>query len=172
MGKNGRLAVPTDKAHVVNQCRDIANYGYRVAKSQTIACNKQRTVNFYALFLTQTVNSTSSAKAHNRTQIYYKGGITMKTTTINSITYTIVNPTTKKAHSIIQSMKWAKQWWDVYDRPSQTKQDIKQYWDRELTSIDCHIHGYTGNTSNFSIYAESDTAYYYITKSHNYVIFK
>ena len=78
MGENGRLAVPTDKAHVVKQCRDIANHGNRVAKSRAIACNKQRTVNFYALFLTQTVNSTSSAKAQNRTQIYCKGGICMQ----------------------------------------------------------------------------------------------
>lgn len=96
----------------------------------------------------------------------------MKTTRINDITYEVMNPNTKSASSVINSMKWAKQWWDVYNRPSQTKQEIKEYWDRELTSIDCYIHGYTGNGFNFSVYAESDTAYYYITKSHNYVIFK
>lgn len=94
----------------------------------------------------------------------------MKTTTINNVTYTVVNPTTKKAQSIINSMRWAKQWWDVYDRPSQTKESIKEYWDRELTSIDCYIHGYTGNCMTFSIYAESDIGYFYITKSYNYFI--
>lgn len=96
----------------------------------------------------------------------------MKTTIINGITYTIVNSTTKKAQSIIQSMKWAKQWWDVYVRPSATKESIREYWECELTSIDCYIHGYTGNTFNFSVYAENDTAYFYITPAYNYVIFK
>ena len=94
----------------------------------------------------------------------------MKTTTINNITYTIVNPTTKKAQSIIQSMKWAKQWWDVYNRPSQTKQEIKEYWDRELTAIDCYIWGYAGNCMTFSIYAENDDYYFCITKSYTYAV--
>lgn len=94
----------------------------------------------------------------------------MKTTTINNVNYTIVNPTTKKAQSITNSMKWAKQWWDVYNRPSQTKQHIRDYWNREFDIINANIIGYTGNTFNFSIYAENDEYYFYITSAHNYAI--
>jgi hypothetical protein len=96
----------------------------------------------------------------------------MKTTRINDITYEVMNPNTKSASSVINSMKYAKSWYDLYVRPSETKQSIRNYWYDELTAINAHIVGYTGNGFNFSIYAESDTAYYYITKSHNYVIFK
>jgi hypothetical protein len=92
------------------------------------------------------------------------------TTTINNVNYTIVNPTTKKALDIIHSMKWAKQWYEVYKNPSITKQHIRDYWSRELDTINANIVGYTGNTFNFSIYAENDEYYFCITSAHNYAV--
>lgn len=94
----------------------------------------------------------------------------MKTTTISGISYAIVNPTTKKAQSIIQSFKYAKNWYEVYKNPSVTKQHIRDYWLKEFNIINANIIGYTGNCMTFSIYAENDDYYFCITKSYNYAV--
>lgn len=94
----------------------------------------------------------------------------MKTTTINNINYTVINPNTKRASQIINSMKYSLDWYHLYDRPSVTKEHIRNYWDRELDIINAHIVGYTGNSMTFSIYAENDEYYFYITKSYNYAV--
>lgn len=90
------------------------------------------------------------------------------------IMYENINNTTKKAQGIIRMFKsrFLREWRDLYKNPSRTKEEIKDYWDKELSEVNAHIVGYVGNCSSFSIYAESEDAYYYITKAHNYRIAK
>lgn len=84
--------------------------------------------------------------------------------------FTRVRPTTKKAEEIINSMRYTKDWYDLYTNPSITKQQIRDYWQRTFNEVNAHIIGYTGNCMTFSIFAENDRAYFYITKTYNYYI--
>lgn len=90
--------------------------------------------------------------------------------------YENINNTTKRAQAIAEmfnsNRSFLRTWDDLYKRPSKTKEDIRDYWMREFNTINTHIVGYTGNSMMFNIYAESDTHYYLITKTHNYKIAK
>lgn len=97
----------------------------------------------------------------------------MKTVEISGITFEVVNIGTKQANMIfdICGHGWCKQWYDLYTRPSQEKQDIKDYWERSILELDGEIRGYTGNTFTFAIYGtipyKGHDCYFQITPNHN-----
>ena len=97
----------------------------------------------------------------------------MKTREIGGITFEVVNIGTKQADSIFYTCGhgWCKSWDSLYNRPSQEKERIKNYWESSILALDGEIRGYTGNTFTFAIYGtlpvDGHTCYFQITPLHN-----
>ena len=99
----------------------------------------------------------------------------MKTIELNGETFEVVNDYTKQAESIKRTAyRWCDRWEDVYSRPSRTKEEIKEYWEKFINEVDGIIHGYTGNSFTFCIYGEvtyyGDRCIVQITPTHNRII--
>ena len=95
-----------------------------------------------------------------------------KTMNINGIDFEIISSSTKKGMDIIRTFNsvWLKNWYDLYKSPSREKVEIMQQWEKFFDEISADFSKYAGNTSTFSIYNKSNDGYFYITKSHNYIV--
>lgn len=98
--------------------------------------------------------------------MYYDDRIMM----IGDRAFERVKLNTKRADSIINTV--GKSWSDLYVRPSDTKESIRNDWLKFFADIGIYDVTYMGNSMTFSIYAKDkcEGAYFLITKSHNYVI--
>lgn len=100
-----------------------------------------------------------------------------KTIDINGVTFEVVKASTK----IGQNITWycvhsyrLDTFWNLYNRPSDTKVRIYEEWERWFLSYG-YIHGCTGNFNFFTIYGEVTTpdnerCYVQITPSHNRIV--
>lgn len=61
--------------------------------------------------------------------------------------------------------------WDVYDRPSRTKENIWRGWVEWANRNGFDLKITSANTSTFTIEAWDDAYYMRITKDHNYIMY-
>lgn len=96
----------------------------------------------------------------------------MKTIEINGETFEVLKLSTKRGKDIMRMCHsyWLKDWDDLYKNPSYEKRRARNYWDNFFSELNAVVRGYRGNYHNFSIYAQTDDKYFYITSANNYVI--
>lgn len=82
-----------------------------------------------------------------------------------------------KARAIINGYKNGKEWYELYKKPSTTKENIRRHWAEFFG--DFVNKKYRGNCNTFSIFVQClddrcqpTGTYFYITKSHQYVAFE
>ena len=65
--------------------------------------------------------------------------------------------------------KWDRSFWQLYDRPSQTKVNIYEYWERFFNELGIYDIKCQGSCMTFSItaYNHETGEIYYITKCYN-----
>lgn len=68
-----------------------------------------------------------------------------------------------------RNIQWDRSFWELYDRPSQTKINIYEYWERFFHSLGIYDIKCQGSCMTFSItaYNHETGEIYYITKCYN-----
>ena len=97
----------------------------------------------------------------------------MKYKEINGKRFEIVNSLTKEGDRITRDLVWCKDWTDLYTKPSTTKEEIKEKWEKwasDTTESHVIILGYLGGVQTFSIYGTIDGEPFKITPTRNILV--
>ena len=97
----------------------------------------------------------------------------MKYMTINGKRFQIVNSWTKEGERITRDLDYCKDWTDLYTKPSTTKEEIKDSWEKwasDTTEYHVIILGYLGGVQTFSIYGTIDQDPFKITPTRNIIV--
>ena len=100
----------------------------------------------------------------------------MKTRTINNRVFEEVTGKSRLGETIVRDRMYCKGWYELYKKPSATKEEIQENWAEwfKETALQVEgtttIKGYLGGVQTFSIYATVDGHPVKITPCHNYIV--